>query len=328
MSTILLLAALLSGGDSGIFYDDVGGSCLPLSGGTITGNITFSGSLIGSNANGPSIVNRASTASVPTLLNNKSDDDTGIGGVAAAVTIVTNGTARMTATGGSVVRFPTGLYSSVDLNVDDGSATSTGGHQNFGTGSDFRMMYSTTQTPDSMMFGVSADSRGLVISEVADIGTDFAHALQTNPTIFIHSADATNTAQFGSLAHDQTDFVIDAGAGAIKFNDIARELVDARTIADDAAGTNAALTLTPTTSYVEINCADAQGCDVTMGETGMTAGMRVTICIVAQTAGATNFADTAGVTQLAGAFAANIDDCLSLRYGNTTTWREMGRSAN
>jgi hypothetical protein len=100
------------------------------------------------------------------------------------------------------------------------------------------------------------------------------------------------------------------------------------TCADDAAGTNAAVTITPTSSYIEVASADAQGCDVTMAETGMSVGSAVTICIVSVTAGAVNFADTAGVTQLAGAFASNVDDCITLRYGNTTTWREVSRSAN
>lgn len=100
------------------------------------------------------------------------------------------------------------------------------------------------------------------------------------------------------------------------------------TCADDAAGTNAALTITPTAAYIELTSADAHGCNVTMGETGMVAGTVVTICVVSVTAGAVNFADSAGVTELAGAFASNVNDCITLRYGNTTTWREVSRSAN
>ncbi len=89
-----------------------------------------------------------------------------------------------------------------------------------------------------------------------------------------------------------------------------------------------ALTITPTSSYIEITNADGDGCNITMAETAMVAGTRVTLCVVSNAGTTVNFADTAGVTELAGAFAANIDDCISLIYGNTTTWREISRSAN
>ena len=97
-----------------------------------------------------------------------------------------------------------------------------------------------------------------------------------------------------------------------------------------AAGAGkSALTITPTSSYVEITNADADGCDITMSETGMTAGAAVTLCIVSSAGTTVDFADTAGVTELAGAFAGTVDDCIGLRYGNPGTWREHPpRSAN
>ena len=48
---------------------------------------------------------------------------------------------------------------------------------------------------------------------------------------------------------------------------------------------------------------------------------------MAVTAGTVNFADTAGVTELAGAFTAGIYDSLRLRY-TTSRWVEVGRSNN
>ena len=47
---------------------------------------------------------------------------------------------------------------------------------------------------------------------------DYDHAAQSNPTVFVHSATNpdTNNTQWGSLAHDQTDFVIATGTGDVK----------------------------------------------------------------------------------------------------------------
>lgn len=70
-----------------------------------------------------------------------------------------------------------------------------------GTGEDAQIVYSTTQVPDSLLLGLSTDSRSVVVCEKADTGTNFAHALQTDPTIFIQSADATNVGEFLGLSY-------------------------------------------------------------------------------------------------------------------------------
>jgi len=88
----------------------------------------------------------------------------------------------------------------------------------FGDGENAAIEYDGGQTPDSWLFGVPALSNAMVVCEKADMGVDFAHAQQTNPTIFIHSADATDTTQWISLAHDQTDAVISSGKGDIYLN--------------------------------------------------------------------------------------------------------------
>lgn len=85
----------------------------------------------------------------------------------------------------------------------------------FGTSEDTAIRYSTSQTPDCWQFGVSADSRVLIIVEKADVGAfDFGHALQTNPTVFIHSATQSTT-EWISLTHNVTDGVIDCGTGTL-----------------------------------------------------------------------------------------------------------------
>ena len=86
-----------------------------------------------------------------------------------------------------------------------------------GGSNDSTFRYNTIQTPDTLFAGVSADSNGLVIAEVGDIAFDFAHAQQTNPTVFIHSANQA-TDEWISLTHDQTDAIISAGTGDIKID--------------------------------------------------------------------------------------------------------------
>ncbi len=104
-----------------------------------------------------------------------------------------------------------------------------------------------------------------------------------------------------------------------------RNIEQAVTIADNGAGTAAAATLTPTTSYINITCNDANGCDVTMGETGAVTSTAIQITNVSSNT--VNFADSSGVSETAGAFAAGQWDNITFRY-NTDRWVETGRSNN
>ena len=71
----------------------------------------------------------------------------------------------------------------------------------------------TAQTPDSTVFTTGTLSEAIIVCQEADKAVDFAHAAQTNPTLFVHSADAVTVADWISLAHNQTDAVISTGAG-------------------------------------------------------------------------------------------------------------------
>ena len=97
--------------------------------------------------------------------------------------------------------------------------TADNGIIGFGTGEDAAIRYSNAQTPNSWQFGVSADSRALMIVERADMpesaSFNFAHPLQTNPTVFIHSATQSTT-QWMGMTHDVTDGVISTGAGDVQ----------------------------------------------------------------------------------------------------------------
>jgi hypothetical protein len=77
-----------------------------------------------------------------------------------------------------------------------------------------QMKFSTVQTPDTLMIGTASISNSLIIAELGDLVFDFAHALQTNPTLFGHSANQSTT-EWWSLTHNQTDAVLTSGAGAL-----------------------------------------------------------------------------------------------------------------
>jgi len=88
----------------------------------------------------------------------------------------------------------------------------------FGNSQDVGLAYNTAQTVHAFYIGVSSDSRNVIIADQGNRATNFGHAQQTNPTIFIHSAN-TATDEWISFTHDQTDGVIDVGTGAVKFLD-------------------------------------------------------------------------------------------------------------
>jgi hypothetical protein len=96
------------------------------------------------------------------------------------------------------------------------------------------------------------------------------------------------------------------------------------TISDSGGAGAAAYTLQPTHSYVRLTCSDADGCDVTMSETSAVAGREVRIVNVG--ANVCNFADSAGVSELAGAFVMGQYDALTLLYEDR--WIELSRSDN
>lgn len=72
----------------------------------------------------------------------------------------------------------------------------------------------TTQTVRPIALGVGSQTRSCLIFEQADAAFDFSHALQTNPTLFIHSA-AQSTTQWISTAHNGTDGELLTGLGGI-----------------------------------------------------------------------------------------------------------------
>jgi hypothetical protein len=96
-------------------------------------------------------------------------------------------------------------------------------------------------------------------------------------------------------------------------------------IADDAAGTSPAGTLTPTSGIVIATCLDSDNCTMVLGETGMVSGMVVKI--IGGGAPTIAVADSAGVTELTGTITLGANDSLMLVYA-TDRWVELGTSNN
>lgn len=65
------------------------------------------------------------------------------------------------------------------------------------------------------VLGTGADNRHMIFCEFTDRTYDFGHTQQTNPTLYGHSANQSQT-EWWSLAHDQTDGVLSTGAGVVK----------------------------------------------------------------------------------------------------------------
>lgn len=95
-------------------------------------------------------------------------------------------------------------------------------------------------------------------------------------------------------------------------------------IPDNGAGTAATYTLQAAGySLATLACADANGCEVTMGETGISAGASITIIRIAASAGAVVIVDDDGTTaELDGDANVSLDtlDSITLHYAAVGNW--------
>lgn len=124
------------------------------------------------------------------------------------------------------------------------------------------------------------------------------------------------------------DGTLASGTDLVLANGLVRHTAQALSVADNVmdGGTHTATaTLTVTSGYVECTCSDGDGCDITMSESGATEGDKVSIVNVGTNTCA--FADSAGVSELAGAFSAGAADAITLIY-NGSAWVELDRSNN
>lgn len=95
--------------------------------------------------------------------------------------------------------------------------------------------------------------------------------------------------------------------GSIFIEDFLTLGVSNVTVPDNGAGTPAAYALDPASSYVEITCNDADGCNVTMDETSAVEGDAVIIMNVS--VNSVDLADSSGVHELDGNFSGGAMGC-------------------
>lgn len=194
--------------------------------------------------------------------------------------------------------------------------------------------------------GIGGSNAALItIDGTSANGTiELGQAGSSPPTLIRVGAGGTlGTVTLGTTFNDGFQFpaigitaIYSSGAIKSTFTSGAGQTVEFQllTVADNGGGTAATATLTATNNVVKVVCNDADGCDITMGESaGSTYGTNLsrTVFIVNTSANVCNFADTAGVTELAGAFAMGQNDALTLLQlysGSPQTWIEISRSNN
>lgn len=72
----------------------------------------------------------------------------------------------------------------------------------------------TADVPDTNALYTGTTSNAWTVREFDDLGFNFAHAVATDPSIFIHSHNQSTT-QFLGLYHNATDAVVSTGAGSL-----------------------------------------------------------------------------------------------------------------
>jgi hypothetical protein len=89
----------------------------------------------------------------------------------------------------------------------------------------------------------------------------------------------------------------------------------ARTCADSADGNPGTLVAAVSgASYLELTGSDADGCAVTLSETGATRGQRIEAVVVATAGGTLNFADTTGVQETGAGCSLSLYGTATFRY--------------
>lgn len=120
--------------------------------------------------------------------------------------------------GFSVAGVRVASFSSTTLTMFDHILMRSDQNITFGTSNNSLIAWNTAQTVDALFIGTATAQNTVVMAEIVDYTFDFAHAAQTNPTLFIHSANQS-TSQWISFAHNGTNGVIDVGTGVISMID-------------------------------------------------------------------------------------------------------------
>jgi hypothetical protein len=227
----------------------------------------------------------------PTLLIHSADATD----AADYVTLAHNQTNGVLDVGQGVVSIPDG----VSVLADDKQIC-------LGASTDACFEYETAQTVDTLALGLSTDSRSLLVIDKADIATDFGHAQQTNPTIYIQSADQATVADWISLAHDQTDALIATGAGDLNLQPAVGIQVTSATLTSGGTDDRGVEILQTLNDAGAAGGSDLyNGLKMLITETDVTGWDTVNLMDLATDSGTMFRVNNAGVTTVAGNIAAN-----------------------
>lgn len=217
-----------------------------------------------------------------------------------------SGDGQVLQAGGTTSAFP-GLYrvgTRLDLNTASDSSLSDLGVQYVLGGSNH------AQVTSSPGFRLNSNGGGLL--ELTSAG-----GVEWSPSSDARAGEDTRISREAAGMIRVTDHI-----KASKYVSVVQSLA----VADNGNGaTRATSTLTPTTSYVAVTCSDANGCALTLSETGAVDGqiLRV-ICVTTNVCGLT---DSAGVSEMAGNMDLGQNDALSFLYASDR-WVETSRSDN
>lgn len=120
-----------------------------------------------------------------------------------------------------------------------------------GTSADACFEWDTAQTQDDLVIGLSG-SNNLRITEKADMSTNYALAVSTNPQVCIMSADQTDTNDYFCMKHNQTNVQMTTGTGGF---DMQGSIVNTgagnggNVLVDDAFRANGNIALTTSASH-------------------------------------------------------------------------------
>ncbi len=240
---------------------------------------------------------------------------------------------------------------SIDGTAIGAASASTGVFTTVDTGQGANELYDmdqNVQTTDAVVFATLDTGQGanelydmdqnvLTTSDVSfnSVGTTAGLTVGTDLTVTSGARIGTGSTPdlFAALADDslfvEGQLEVDGASrfdGDASFKTRVNLGIQDVDVADDTVGAqNATVTVTPTASLIRVTCADADGCDATMGEGSATDGDLVVL--VHDGATATNYADTDGVSNLTAALAAGDDDVLVLIY-DADEWVEVSRADN
>lgn len=94
------------------------------------------------------------------------------------------------------------VLSSGSINLPDSAQINIGGAP--GSYSDARLLWNGTRNELLVGIGTGSTQNKVTICESSDVGVDWGHGPNVNPTLYIQSADGGNVSQYVALYHDQT----------------------------------------------------------------------------------------------------------------------------